>query len=101
MLAMVDIDRRRPSLATITTRTSGEGLAMFSCAQQQDVLEIDEITLEELLREDASISNTPPWLLETSATNKSWILINDNILEEEEEEEEKEKIDDEEELCDM
>ena len=86
----MDVGRRQSSLAVIATGTSREGSTMFDCIHQRDVIEIEEITLEELLREDsdvATVDSVPPWLPDIAKSNASWKLIKDNIFRENDEEE--------------
>ena len=61
-----------------------ESSTVFDCIHQQDAIEIEEITLEELLREDsdATVSNVLPWLPDIAKSNASWKLIKDNIFRE-------------------
>ena len=76
----MDVGRRQPSLAVIATGRSRESPAVFDCIHQQDVIEIEEITLEELLREESdvvAIGSVPPWLPDIAKSNASWKLLND------------------------
>ena len=79
----MDVGRRQSSLAVIATGTSREGSTMFNCLHQQDAIEIEEITLEELLRDDsdsAGSGSVPPWLPDIAKSNASWKLIKDNVF---------------------